>query len=198
VRTLLSATGWHPSTLPRGDPDAFYWSWWFLRPGNRPYRIDVGGDSRRRRLTLALIATCADVGEDLRVAAWLLSPWQPHHVGARHPHQGPDIRSFTRTIWRICPGLLPPRTNRKDPRISPLYADWRSRPSMIQWGSAETLWRRDELAAGAGAATVPHHSWRSRPAHSHAWPLWHRISIFGRPPLGYPRLQPSPRVRRSG
>jgi acetyl esterase/lipase len=71
--------------------------------------------------------------------------------------------------------------NRKDPRVSPLYADFENFPPMlIQVGSDETL--LDDairLAARAGAAevAVTLEIW---PHMIHAWPLWNAYLEDGR------------------
>jgi len=76
---------------------------------------------------------------------------------------------------------VPAGMDRKDPRLSPLYADFRSFPPMlIQIGSDETL--LDDairLAARAGAAdvAVTLEIW---PHMIHAWPLWNAHLEDGR------------------
>jgi len=71
--------------------------------------------------------------------------------------------------------------DRKDPRISPLYADLRGFPPMlIQVGSNETLLNdATRLAAQAGAAdvVVTLEIWRNM---IHAWPLWNAHLEDGR------------------
>jgi epsilon-lactone hydrolase len=63
--------------------------------------------------------------------------------------------------------------NRKDPRVSPLYADLKGfPPTLIQVGSAETLLAdatRFAAMAGAADVVVTLEIW---PHMIHAWPLW--------------------------
>jgi acetyl esterase/lipase len=63
--------------------------------------------------------------------------------------------------------------DRKDPRLSPLYADLSSFPPiLIQIGSAETLLDdavRFASVAGAADVSVTLEIW---PHMIHAWPLW--------------------------
>ena len=63
--------------------------------------------------------------------------------------------------------------NRKDPRVSPLYADLKGfPPTLIQVGSAETLLAdatRFAAMAGAADVAVTLEIW---PHMIHAWPLW--------------------------
>jgi len=71
--------------------------------------------------------------------------------------------------------------DRKDPRVSPLYADLRNFPPMlIQVGSDETLLDdATRLAARAGGAdvAVTLEIW---PHMIHAWPLWNARLDDGR------------------
>ena len=57
----------------------------------------------------------------------------------------------------LADAYLPAGFNRKDPRVSPLYADLKGfPPTLIQVGSAETLLAdATRFAAVAGAADVP-------------------------------------------
>ena len=63
--------------------------------------------------------------------------------------------------------------DRKDPRLSPLYADLKGLPpTLIQIGSAETLLDdavRFAAAAGAADVATTLEIW---PHMIHAWPLW--------------------------
>jgi acetyl esterase/lipase len=63
--------------------------------------------------------------------------------------------------------------DRKDPRVSPLYADLRGfPPTLIQVGSAETLLAdATRLAAALGGTDVPV-TLEVWPHMIHAWPLW--------------------------
>jgi acetyl esterase/lipase len=73
----------------------------------------------------------------------------------------------------LADAYLPPEMDRKDPRVSPLYADLRGFPPMlIQVGSAETLLAdATRLAAGAGETDV-RVTMEIWPHMIHAWPLW--------------------------
>ena len=73
----------------------------------------------------------------------------------------------------LADAYLPPGMSRKNPRVSPLYADLRGFPPMlIQVGSAETLLSdATRLADRAGAADV-RVTLEIWPHMIHAWPLW--------------------------
>jgi acetyl esterase/lipase len=111
----------------------------------------------------------------------------------RHDHVGRDpcVKERCRSahtqgyLEELTEAYLPAGINRKDPRVSPLYAELRGLPPMlIQVGSAETL--LDDavrLAARAGAAetAVTLEIW---PRMIHAWPLWNARLEEGRLALG--------------
>jgi len=73
----------------------------------------------------------------------------------------------------LADAYLPGGMNRKDPRVSPLYADLRGfPPTVIQVGSAETLLEdATRFAAVLGAADVPT-TLEIWPHMIHAWHLW--------------------------
>src|SRR5206468_10660556 len=76
---------------------------------------------------------------------------------------------------------LPAGVDRKDPRVSPLYADLTGFPPLlIQVGSAETLLddaTRFAAVAGAADTRVTLEIW---PQMIHAWPLWNAHLEAGR------------------
>ena len=77
--------------------------------------------------------------------------------------------------------ILPAGMDRKDPRVSPLYADYENFPPMlIQVGSNETLLddaTRLVERAGAADVAVTLEIW---PHMIHAWPLWNAHLEDGR------------------
>jgi acetyl esterase/lipase len=81
----------------------------------------------------------------------------------------------------LADAYLPAGIDRKDPRVSPLYADFKDFPPiLIQVGSAETL--LDEAirfagAAGAADVSVTLEVW---PHMIHAWHLWNAHLELGR------------------
>jgi acetyl esterase/lipase len=87
-------------------------------------------------------------------------------------------------LGELADAYLPAAMNRKDPRISPLYADLQGFPPMlIQVGSAETLLAdATRFAAAAGAADVPV-TLEIWPHMIHAWPLWNAQLEAGRQAL---------------
>ena len=81
----------------------------------------------------------------------------------------------------LAEAYLPAGMDRKDPRVSPLYADLQTFPPMlIQIGSNEPLLDdATRLAARAGAADVAV-SLEIWPHMIHAWPLWNAHLEDGR------------------
>jgi monoterpene epsilon-lactone hydrolase len=184
VRTL--AVGYrlapeHP--FPTALHDALA-AWRFLRSqGIAAGRIAVGGDSAGGGLALALIAQLRDAREELPGCIWLVSPWTDLTMSGSTllTKDAEDPLIHKDYLEELAQAYLPPRTNRKDPRVSPLYADLAGLPpTLIQVGSAETLLEdATRLAAAAGAAAVPVvlEIW---PLMIHAWPLWNAQLDFGR------------------
>jgi acetyl esterase/lipase len=76
-------------------------------------------------------------------------------------------------LYELVDAYLPAGMDRKDPRVSPLYADLTDFPPLlIQVGSAETLLddaTRLANVAGAADVLVTLEIW---PHMIHAWPLW--------------------------
>ena len=134
-------------------------AWRFLRKQGIAARdIAVGGDSAGGNLTITLINRLRAAGEEQPACAWLASPWTDLTMsGASLETKATSIRSFTRPIsrsWRAPTRRR--RFDRKDPLISPLFADLHGFPPvLIQVGSAETLIDDSvRFARAAGLADV--------------------------------------------
>ena len=141
-----------------------------------PGEIVVGGDSAGAGLTAALINRISAEGGEQPACAWLVSPWTDltnaeatmATKDAVDPliHEGYLVELAQRLRAR-------PAIDRKDPRVSPLYADLSGfPPALIQVGSAETLLgdaTRFAAAAGAADVAVTLEVW---PHMIHAFPVW--------------------------
>ena len=163
----------HP--FPAAYDDALT-AWRFLRDqGIAASRIAVGGDSAGAGLTLALISQLRDAHGELPACAWLISPWTDLTMSGStlSSKAAVDPLIHKEYLNELANAYLPAGVDRKDPRVSPLYADLRNFPPMlIQVGSDETLLDdATRLAARAGAAdvAVKLEIW---PHMIHAWPLW--------------------------
>jgi epsilon-lactone hydrolase len=176
VRTL--ATGYrlapeHP--FPAAYDDALT-AWRFLRNQNIPAaHVAVGGDSAGAGLTVALIGRLRDAHEELPACAWLISPWTDLTMSGStlSSKEAVDPLIHKQYLIELADAYLPAGLDRKDPRVSPLYADLKGFPPiLIQMGSAETLLNdATRFAAVAGAADVQA-TLEIWPHMIHAWPLW--------------------------
>jgi len=171
----------HP--YPAAHEDAMT-AWRFLRrQGIAAADIVVGGDSAGGNLTIALINRLRAANEALPWAAWLVSPWTDLTMSGATLDTKDAIDPIIHKgyLAELADAYVPASIDRRDPLISPLFADLRGFPPMlIQVGSAETLLAdATRLAAVAGAADVDVRLeiW---PHMIHAWPLWNARLEDGR------------------
>jgi epsilon-lactone hydrolase len=176
MRTLALAYRLAPEhPFPAAYDDALT-AWRFLRnQGIAAAHIVTGGDSAGAGLTLALISRLRGAHEELPACAWLISPWTDLTMSGSTlaSKAAVDPLIHKEYLNELAVAYLPAGMDRKDPRVSPLYADFRDfSPILIQIGSDETLLDdATRLAARAGAAdvAVTLEIW---PHMIHAWPLW--------------------------
>jgi monoterpene epsilon-lactone hydrolase len=151
-------------------------AWHFLRNQGIPAaRIALGGDSAGAGLALGLIGQLRDGNQELPDCAWLVSPWTDLMMSGSTLATKEEVDPIIHKgyLEELADAYLPARMNRKDPRVSPLYANLRGFPPiLIQAGSAETLLDDSTRLAGvAGEADVlvTLEIW---PHMIHAWHLW--------------------------
>jgi epsilon-lactone hydrolase len=171
----------HP--FPAAYDDALTAWRWLRKQGIAAAHIAVGGDSAGGGLTAGLLARLRDDKEHPPGCAWLVSPWTDLTMS------GPTLASKDAVdplihksyLEELADAYLPAGMDRKDPRVSALYADLRGLPPMlIQVGSAETLLDDSaRFAAAAGAADVPV-TLEIWPHMIHAWPMWNARLEAGR------------------
>lgn len=171
----------HP--FPAAYDDALT-AWRFLRDqGIAAAHVVIGGDSAGAALTLSLISRLRDAHEELPACAWLVSPWTDLTMTSSSlvSKVAVDPIIHREYLNELADAYLPAGMDRKDPRVSPLYADFANFPPiLIQIGSNETLLDdATRLAARAGAAdiAVTLEIW---PQMIHAWPLWNAHLEGGR------------------
>ena len=171
----------HP--FPAAYDDALT-AWRFLRDQNIPATyIAIGGDSAGAGLTVALISRLRDAREELPGCAWLISPWTDLTMSGStlSSKEAMDPLIHQQYLIELADAYLPAGMDRKDPRVSPLYADLKGFPPvLIQVGSAETLLddaTRFASVAGAADVRVTLEIW---PQMIHAWPLWNAHLAPGR------------------
>jgi monoterpene epsilon-lactone hydrolase len=184
MRTLAVAYRLAPEhPFPAAYEDALA-AWRFLRgQGIAASHIALGGDSAGAGLTLALISRLRDAHEQLPGCVWLISPWADLTMSGSTlaSKAAVDPLIHKEYLNELANAYLPAGMDRKEPRISPLYADFRSFPPMlIQVGSDETLLAdATRLAARAGGADVAV-TLQIWPHMIHAWPLWNAHLESGR------------------
>jgi epsilon-lactone hydrolase len=151
-------------------------AWSFLRQSGIAARhIVVGGDSAGGGLTIALINRLRDAGEPTPGCAWLLSPWTDLTLSGSTLATKDAVDPIIHRAYlaELIEAYLPAGVDRKDPRVSPLYADLKSfPPTLIQVGACETLLddsTRFAAAAGRANVDVTLEIW---PDMIHAWPMW--------------------------
>jgi epsilon-lactone hydrolase len=171
----------HP--FPAQHEDALT-AWRFLRrQGVAAGHIVVGGDSAGGNLTLSLIGRLRAANEPLPSCAWLASPWTDLTMSGATlaTKDAVDPLIHKAYLEELADAYAPPPMDRRDPLISPLFADLTGFPPMlIQVGSAETLMSdATRLAEAAGIADVDVRLeiW---PHMIHAWPMWNARLEDGR------------------
>jgi epsilon-lactone hydrolase len=163
----------HPFPAALDDTSA---AWNFLRQsGISAEHIVVGGDSAGGGLTIALINRLRGAGEHTPGCAWLLSPWTDLTLSGSTLATKDAVDPIIHKAYlaELIEAYLPADVDRKDPRVSPLYADLRGfAPTLIQVGACETLLEdstRFAAAAGSANVDVTLEIW---PDMIHAWPMW--------------------------
>ena len=176
VRTLAIAYRLAPEHPFPAAYDDVLTAWRFLRDQNiAGAHIAIGGDSAGAGLALALIGRLRDAQEELPGCGWLISPWTDLTMSGSSisSKETVDPLIHKQYLIELADAYLPAGMDRKDPRVSPLYADLKGFPPvLIQVGSAETLLddaTRFAAVAGAADVRVTLEIW---PQMIHAWPLW--------------------------
>jgi acetyl esterase/lipase len=174
----------HP--FPAAVDDAVT-AWHFLRrQGIAAKHIAVGGDSAGGGLTLVLTEHLQRAGEELPACLWLMSPWTDLTMSGSTltTKESVDPLIHSGYLDELADAYLPVTLDRKDPRVSPLFADLTGlSPILIQVGSDETLLAdatRFAAAAGLADVAVTLEVW---PHMIHAWPLWNAHLEPGRQAL---------------
>jgi monoterpene epsilon-lactone hydrolase len=189
IRTL--AVGYrlapeHP--FPAAMEDALT-AWHFLRQqGIAARHIAIGGDSAGGGLAVVLNNRLRDADEELPGCMWLVSPWTDLTMSGSTLITKDNVDPIIHKgyLGELADAYVPPGMDRKDPRVSPLYADLKGLPPiLVQVGSAETLLAdatRFTAAAGAADVSVTLEIW---PHMIHAWPMWNAGLKPGRSALAH-------------
>jgi monoterpene epsilon-lactone hydrolase len=134
VRTLAIGYRLAPERpFPAAYDDALA-AWRFLRDQNVPAaHIAIGGDSAGAGLTVALINRLRDAHQELPGCAWLISPWTDLTMSGSTvaSKAAVDPLIHNEYVNELADAYLPAGMDRKDPRVSPLYADLRGFPPIL-------------------------------------------------------------------
>jgi epsilon-lactone hydrolase len=176
VRTLAISYRLAPENpFPAALEDAVT-AWHFLRrQGIAAKHIAIGGDSAGGGLSLAVALKLRDVKEELPACLWLVSPWTDLTMSGSTlvTKEAVDPLIHKSYLCELAEAYLGGAVDRKDPRVSPLFANLTGMPPLlIQVGSAETLLddaMRLAAAAGEADVSVTFEIW---PHMIHAWHLW--------------------------
>jgi epsilon-lactone hydrolase len=186
MRTLAVAYRLAPEhPYPAAHEDAMT-AWRFLRAhGIAAEHIAVGGDSAGGNLTIALINRLRAMGEALPASAWLVSPWTDLTMsGASLVTKDQTDPIIHKAYLEELAGAYAGTADRRDPMISPLFADLRGfPPTLIQVGTAETLLDDALRFAGIAAAADVNVTLETWPHMIHAWPMWNARLADGRKAL---------------
>ena len=173
----------HP--FPAAHEDALK-AWRYLRAtAIAAEHISVGGDSAGGNLTICLINRLRAAGEAVPACAWLASPWTDLTMsgGSLVTKDAVDPLIHKPYLEELAAAYAG-AADRRDPLISPLFADLKNFPPvLIQVGSAETLLDdavRFARAAGLAGVAVTLEVW---PHMIHAWPMWNAKLADGRKAL---------------
>ena len=189
ARTLAIAYRLAPENpFPAALDDALG-AWRFLRnSGVDAQKIVVGGDSAGGGLTLALLQHLRDAGEELPACAWLVSPWTDLTLSGATllSKDSADPIIHKPYLEELAQAYVPFGMDRKDPRLSPLFANLRGLPPLlIQVGSEETLLDDAVRFAGAAGAAQVAANLEIWPQMIHAWPMWNAHLQAGRDALSH-------------
>jgi acetyl esterase/lipase len=184
VRTLAIAYRLAPEhPFPAALDDALA-AWFFLRQaGIAAPHIAIGGDSAGGGLTAALINFLNATGEEPPGCAWLVSPWVDLTMSGSTLTAKNTVDPLIHKAYleELASAYVPNEIDRRDPRVSPLFANLEGfPPTLIQVGSAETLLAdAARFAAAAGTADVAT-TLEIWPHMIHAWHLWNAQLEAGR------------------
>jgi len=169
--------------FPAAIEDAMKARRWLRGQGIGAGAIAFGGDSAGAGLSLALWQELKRLGEAGPAGLWLVSPWTDLTLSGASlaSKNAVDPLIHKAYLEELAAAYAPPGADRKNPLVSPLYADLAGLPpTLVQVGSAETLLddsTRFMSAAGEADAPATLEIW---PHMIHAFPLWNARLTDGR------------------
>jgi len=165
----------HP--CPAAIEDAVAAFEWLLNGVGAPDRIIFGGDSAGGGLVLATLQVLRALGKPMPAGAFVFSPWADLEatgasVSANALRDCMFQQSTVREIGAFYAGAL----DRTDPRVSPLYGDFRGLPPLLVFASRDEMLFDDarrvvEKATAVGVDV----QFEPRSGLSHVWPLFYPL-----------------------
>lgn len=161
----------HPFPAAADDVIAAYH--WLLETRD-PHNIVLAGDSAGAGLCLSLLVQIKEAGLPMPAAAVLLSPYADlSATGVSLDSNSDSCAMFSGESIRRAAATYLAGADARDPRASPLFADYSGFPPLLIYVSDSEVLRDDgirvaEKAAVAGVATELQ-IWRGQP---HVWPLF--------------------------
>lgn len=150
---------------------------WLLKNGTAPARLVLGGDSAGGGLTIATLQVLRRSGRPMPAGAFVYSPWMDlaatgNSVAENAATDCMFQESTIRENGRQYAGSL----DLKDPRVSPLYGDFRGLPPLLVFASEDEMLfddaRRTVDKAKAAGVDV---RFEPREGLSHVWPLFYPL-----------------------
>lgn len=170
----------HPCPAAIEDAVAAYE--WLLAQGRKPSDIVIGGDSAGGGLTLATLMALRQKGVPAPAGAILYSPWTDlAATGASAKANGASDCMFCEETVRGGAGRYSGSLDIKDPRVSPLYGDFKGLPPMLVFVSTSEILYNDatRLVENAKAAGVDI-AFEPRDGLPHVWALFQALIPEGK------------------
>ena len=164
------------SRCPAAIEDALAAIRWLQANGVAPGTLAIGGDSAGGGLALVTVQALRDRGAALPACAFLYSPWTDlAATGASVAANAQSDCLFQEESIRQSGARYAGALDLKDPRVSPLYGEFRGLPPMLVFASrAEMLYddsaRMVEKAKAAGVDV----RFEARSGLVHVWPIMPR------------------------
>ncbi len=177
VRALLPDYALAPeNTYPAGLNDCLSVYRGLLAAGANAKHILIGGDSAGGGMAMAALLSLREAGDDLPIAAVLLSPWLDLTAsGESMQTRAKKDPWFRQDYMQEIARMYCPEGDLEDPMLSPVFADVAGLPeTLIQVGDHEILLSdstrlADKIAASGGNVTLQ------------VWPeMWHVFQFFVR------------------
>lgn len=144
---------------------------WLLAQGVDPARTALAGDSAGGGLTLASLQAYRDAGLPLPACAATISPWVDlEGLGASFTEKAEVDPMVGADLIRMLVPLILPQGQVRDPRIAPIYGDFRGLPPLlIHVGERERLLDDARRVAACASAAGVKNQLEIWPGMVHVW-----------------------------